>query len=241
MRRRAFTLIELLVVIAIIGILAALLLPAFPAAKEKARQTKCRQSLRQIDLAWSMYVSDNRDTLLPPQAPGQFWPKALQPYYVNAGLLQCPSDLSVNAGSTAAPGEADLAPRSYLANGFIDAYAGLAGLNSMTSIMPQTFWTAHLKLATVTHASTTITFGEKTNNASAYFVNIFQSPMGSYLNNLAENRHANLAHAATGGGANFAMADGSVVFIPFGESTCPINYWAALDAWRTNDALCHPR
>ncbi len=241
MRRRAFTLIELLVVIAIIGILAALLLPAFPGAKEKARQTACRQNLRQIDLAWSMYVGDNRDTLLPPQAPGQFWPKALQGNYGNAGLLQCPDDLSVTAGSTAAPGEADLAPRSYVANGFIDAFAALAGLPSTTTIMPQIFWGSRLKLSAVTHLSTTITFGEKTNNATAYFVNIFQSPMGSYLNNLAENRHANLAHAATGGGANFAMADGSVAFIPFGESTCPINFWAALDQWRTNDALCHPR
>jgi prepilin-type N-terminal cleavage/methylation domain-containing protein len=59
-----FTLIELLVVVAIISVLAAILLPVFAKAREKARQTTCINNQRQIVTDLLLYAQD-RDEILP--------------------------------------------------------------------------------------------------------------------------------------------------------------------------------
>ncbi|MHC4638742.1 MAG: type II secretion system protein [Planctomycetota bacterium] len=64
-RTKAFTLIELLTVISIIALLMAILLPTLAKAKRLAESTVCQSRLKQLGIAWSMYVNDNED-LFPP-------------------------------------------------------------------------------------------------------------------------------------------------------------------------------
>ena len=77
--KSGFTLIELLVVIAIIAVLAAILLPALAAAKEKAKAAYCLANNTQIGTAMMMYVADNSERFPPlatvtyPTQPGEFW------------------------------------------------------------------------------------------------------------------------------------------------------------------------
>ncbi len=61
MNKKAFTLLELLVVIVILGILAAILFPALGRAREGARRAQCTNNLRQIGIAWWLYLDDHEE------------------------------------------------------------------------------------------------------------------------------------------------------------------------------------
>lgn len=86
-QRNGFTLIELLVVIAIIAILAAILFPVFTQAREKARATTCQSNLRQLALAFMMYIQDYNEVF----PPVRLWKTNLQPYIKNIDINYCPS------------------------------------------------------------------------------------------------------------------------------------------------------
>jgi len=56
---RAFTLLELLIVVVIIGILAALMFPAFAALRARAQRVQCTSNLRNLYLAAEVFLQHN--------------------------------------------------------------------------------------------------------------------------------------------------------------------------------------
>ncbi len=60
-----FTLIELLVVISIIALLLAILLPVLSHAKESTKRIVCLSNIRQIGIAWQMYLDDSPGEMFP--------------------------------------------------------------------------------------------------------------------------------------------------------------------------------
>jgi len=100
---RAFTLIELLVVIASIAILAAMLLPALAAAKQRAWTIACNSNLHQISLGMTMFADDHHG--LYPESGGVIpwgqtdphthqasWMEQISAYVQNTNVYHCPAN-----------------------------------------------------------------------------------------------------------------------------------------------------
>ena len=103
----SFTLIELLVVIAIIAILAAMLLPALSAARERARSSECTSKLKNLGLQANMYADDNNDYYFMSKVGNAYWcgstSHPFAPYLDNLYKTSLKTNNSGNGTATHSP------------------------------------------------------------------------------------------------------------------------------------------
>ncbi len=95
--RKAFTLIELLVVIAIIAILAGILFPVFAKARERAFTADCTSNIRQLGMAFQMYLNDWNNRF--PSGGNYFGGHEQGSDWVHINVGGVAGDMSVERGS----------------------------------------------------------------------------------------------------------------------------------------------
>src|SRR5262245_12044522 len=108
----AFTLIELLVVIAIIAILAAMLLPALAAARNRAWRIQCTSQLKQLYVGFHLCTLDHEDQY-PPTVfrTGDYQYQLAWDDYIHRNIGGTDSDADLLVGISGAVTDPKLTPK----------------------------------------------------------------------------------------------------------------------------------
>lgn len=170
--RRGFTLIELLTVIAILGVLMAILFPAISSVRASANNTKCQSNLRQIWLATSLYVGDNRtypySTSYTPDngaTNGINWRQSLRPYM---GAGQPANNNEYNSPDVVCPSRT-IMPTTNTSNVYLSSYSANPGIIVAPAPVPPSTQPAYshaILPATVTRPAQIILYGDATQQTS---------------------------------------------------------------------------
>jgi len=229
-KKRGFTLIELLVVIAIIAILAAILFPVFARAREKARTASCQSNLKQLGLAWAMYVQDY-DERVPAGCDGattpswwqSFWPYRVYPYIKNQQAMVCPSSRwSANGATCLDSGLYGCYTYTYMYN---TAYVG--GQNGCSDNRQFTRAPDYppLSLPDFEHVSTTWIYAD---GVVGHYYSLFPTSAatyGTFYSGATDPAHPHVSNVdyCHRDGANFAFVDGHVKWIQWKNAESAAN------------------
>jgi len=211
--RRGVTLVQLLLVVSLCAIPTLLLFAIFQREQLRAQRQTCQTNLKQIALAFKLYMNDY-DERYPmvfgastpkPKTP-HGWADALVLYTKTAQVFQCPSDTNPASTVPATPGYTDYYYNANLVRGI--------------SINGRRWWTGANE-AVVGSKAQTVLVGEGGNTKSAAFPSTYnQCGDGKALTGGQQTCSPSKPGLAVYpsaqihlGGAHFLFADGSVKWL----------------------------
>ena len=195
--KRTFTLIELLVVIAIIAILAAMLLPALSKARAKARFANCMSNQKNLAMAVTLYVDDNKDTFPHESVEGTRAPSTIGDKYANWVVLTAPY-VGDNTTQATQVKKIHFCPADTINNAQNGSQRGTYGINANVSSRSRSM----VKSA----SATMLLSGSGSNTANG---NFFTFVMPTYMNAYKDVMYPQM-EARHGDNAPAAYIDGHV-------------------------------